>query len=187
MESAPTESPFLGFRMNRLTSYCGCFVRHGGWYPDTKLRLWSGPGALDRRESSRPAGIGGRIRFAGHLQGDLLHYSYRTVEDHQRQIAYFLTSPQERIPGQHGSPYLNSSRKRRIPMDENVGFGAVGGMENRLDHCALECVCNDGKVLKIAHLRCVACWLSRRTTIKRVGVQNRRHWRCGRDTAIAGF
>ena len=29
-----------GFRMNRLTSYCGEWVRHGGWYPDTKLRLW---------------------------------------------------------------------------------------------------------------------------------------------------
>ena len=35
-----------GFRMNRLTSYCGEWVRHGGWYPDTKLRLWkAGHGA----------------------------------------------------------------------------------------------------------------------------------------------
>ena len=26
--------------MNRLTNYCGHWVKHCNWYPDTKMRLW---------------------------------------------------------------------------------------------------------------------------------------------------
>jgi len=29
-----------GYAFNRLTNYCGTWIRHCGWYPDTKLRLW---------------------------------------------------------------------------------------------------------------------------------------------------
>src|SRR3954465_7519353 len=29
-----------GYYMNRLTNYCGKWIRHCGWYPDKKLRLW---------------------------------------------------------------------------------------------------------------------------------------------------
>ncbi|MBC7921069.1 MAG: glycosyltransferase family 2 protein, partial [Ferruginibacter sp.] len=30
-----------GYSMNRLSSYCGHWIRHCGWYPDRKLRLWN--------------------------------------------------------------------------------------------------------------------------------------------------
>lgn len=79
----------IGFTMNRLTSYCGQWVRHGGWYPDTKLRLWkagcaewTGENPHDRLALT----AGGEPR---HLKGDLLHYSYVSHADHLRQIAYF--------------------------------------------------------------------------------------------------
>lgn len=78
-----------GFSMNRLTNYCGHWVKHCGWYPDTKVRLvqrgaarWTGVNPHDRLEligDAQPA----------HLQGDILHYSYYTREDHLRQIEYF--------------------------------------------------------------------------------------------------
>ncbi|MBO74996.1 MAG: hypothetical protein CMD33_06965 [Flavobacteriales bacterium] len=78
-----------GYRMNRLTSYCGQWVRHGGWYPDTKLRLWkagqaqwAGQNPHDRLELN---GAG----EAGFLEGDILHYSYHSIQDHRRQIGYF--------------------------------------------------------------------------------------------------
>ena len=29
-----------GYSMNRLTNYCGSWIKHCGWYQDTKLRLW---------------------------------------------------------------------------------------------------------------------------------------------------
>lgn len=79
-----------GYRMNRLTNYCGSWIRHGGWYPDRKLRLfrktkgtWTGVNPHDRFELSDPQSV------VGHLSGDLLHYSYRSISDHLRQIDYF--------------------------------------------------------------------------------------------------
>ncbi|MEI8049720.1 MAG: hypothetical protein WCI92_20280 [Bacteroidota bacterium] len=29
-----------GYLMNRLTNYCGRWINHTDWYPDSKLRLW---------------------------------------------------------------------------------------------------------------------------------------------------
>lgn len=79
-----------GYRMNRLTNYCGVWVRHCGWYPDPKLRLWEkrlgewrGINPHDHFEMLDPAAP------TGHLAGDLLHYSYYTVEEHYRQMDYF--------------------------------------------------------------------------------------------------
>lgn len=80
---------YAGFRMNRLTNYCGHWVKYCGWYPDTKLRLvqkdharWKGVNPHDRLEMLES-------QETGWLEGDLLHYSYYTKEDHLRQIEYF--------------------------------------------------------------------------------------------------
>ena len=80
---------FDGYRMNRLTNYCGHWVKHCGWYPDTKLRLvkknnarWKGVNPHDILEMNAN-------EETGWLSGDLLHYSYYTKEDHLRQIEYF--------------------------------------------------------------------------------------------------
>lgn len=80
-----------GFTMNRLTNYCGRWIRYGGWYPDRKLRLWdsrkgrwTGVNPHDRYEMDP----GSRI---SHLKGDLLHYSYYTLDDHLKQVEYFTT------------------------------------------------------------------------------------------------
>lgn len=78
-----------GYKMNRLTNYCGTWVRHGGWYPDEKMRLadrrkavWTGINPHDRLE------VKGTV---GKLKGDILHYSYYTREDHLRQVEYFTS------------------------------------------------------------------------------------------------
>ncbi len=82
----PTEK---GYRFNRLTNYCGKWVRFCGWYPDSKLRLvnrnfasWKGVNPHDKLELEN--GLN-----EGFLKGDLLHYSYYTKEDHYKQIEYF--------------------------------------------------------------------------------------------------
>ena len=79
--------------MPRLTQYCGTWIRHGGWYPDRKVRLWSkGSGHW------RTAHEGATLHEAWcpdpevsvkKLSGDLLHYSYHTTADHHRQFAKF--------------------------------------------------------------------------------------------------
>lgn len=81
-----------GYYMNRLTNYCGHWVKHCNWYPDTKLRLW------DSRKGSW-TGINPHDKYelsAGdkntkHIKGDILHYSYYTLEDHYKQVEYFTT------------------------------------------------------------------------------------------------
>lgn len=78
-----------GYTMNRLNNYCGKWIRHTGWYPDRKLRLWdsrkgawTGLNPHDRFEM-KPGTI---IR---HLRGDILHYSFNSISEHIRQINKF--------------------------------------------------------------------------------------------------
>ena len=78
-----------GYTMNRLTNYCGKWVRHCGWYPDNKLRLWDstkgkwgGINPHDKYEMNAGSSI---IQ----LKGDILHYSYYTLTDHINQVNKF--------------------------------------------------------------------------------------------------
>ncbi len=78
-----------GYSFNRLTNYCGKWIHHCGWYPDRKLRLykkgkgeWSGSNPHDQFILNNPDNL-------GILPGDLLHYSYYTIEDHLKQVNKF--------------------------------------------------------------------------------------------------
>lgn len=78
-----------GYAFNRLTNYCGKWIKHCGWYPDVKLRLW------DRRKGTWK-GINPHDCFEMekgikpiHLNGDLMHYSFYTISDHIKQINFF--------------------------------------------------------------------------------------------------
>lgn len=79
---------FDGYTMNRMTNYCGKWIRHGTWYPDTKLRLakknfihWGGENPHDKLIISSDK--------VQHLKGDILHYSYYTIEGHLQQQQNF--------------------------------------------------------------------------------------------------
>ena len=78
-----------GYSMNRLSNYCGHWIRHGSWYPDKKLRLfnrtkvqWAGINPHDKAEA-----IEGSV--VNHLDGDILHYTYYTIEEHVKKLDYF--------------------------------------------------------------------------------------------------
>jgi len=78
-----------GYDFNRLTSYCGKWIRHTSWYPSRKLRLW------DSRKGSW-GGFNPHDRFfldkgasKKHLKGDLLHHSYYSVDEHLAQMNSF--------------------------------------------------------------------------------------------------
>jgi len=76
-----------GYTMNRLTNYCGQWIRHCGWYPDRKLRLADRASARWEGES-----IHEKLVVQGktlHLDGDLLHYSYNTIKSHENQANNF--------------------------------------------------------------------------------------------------
>jgi len=80
-----------GYTLPRLTSYCGHWVRHGGWYPDRKLRLydrrrgrWQGLLLHEHYEVA----VG---QMTGALRGDLLHYSYHSITEHVAQLNKFTS------------------------------------------------------------------------------------------------
>ena len=86
-----------GFTLKRLTNYCGTWVRHGGWYPDRKLRLydrrvgsWTGL-LLHEQYTVAPN------QSVGDLAGDLLHYSYTSVEQHVAQLNRFTSIAAEEL------------------------------------------------------------------------------------------
>lgn len=80
---------FEGYTMNRLTNYCGKWIRYCGWYPDRKLRLWdSRKGEWQGINPHDEYKMKGAIPV-GHLKGDILHYSYYEVSEHYKQSEYF--------------------------------------------------------------------------------------------------
>ncbi len=89
------------YTMNRCTNFCGKWIKHGSWYPDRKLRLfnkqkgkWGGTNPHDKIEMES----NGKNFF---LNGDILHYSYYTVEEVLTQQNKF-TSIQAKAMFEHG-------------------------------------------------------------------------------------
>ncbi len=80
-----------GYCFNRLTNYCGSWIRHCSWYPDRKLRLFdrrTGKWCGDTIHERYLLDNGAKPR---HLTGDLLHYSYDSIDQHIEQIRKFTT------------------------------------------------------------------------------------------------
>ena len=78
-----------GYSMKRLTNYCGQWIRHSGWYPDIKIRLfakgkgsWRGVNPHDRYDVDEPTSV-------GFIEADILHYTFATVEEHKAQVVKF--------------------------------------------------------------------------------------------------
>lgn len=84
---AGPEPECAAYAMPRLSRYLGRWIRHGGWYPDRKVRLvrpeaarWSDDGLHEKLE------VEGRI---GRLEGDILHHVYRDMADQVATINRF--------------------------------------------------------------------------------------------------
>jgi hypothetical protein len=90
---AKTHQKAKAYQCNRLTNYCGRWIRHGGWYPDKLVRLWhreAGSISADAvHERWEPAHSQISI---GHLKGDLLHYSFPTFATHLRKLVHYSES-----------------------------------------------------------------------------------------------
>ncbi|MDQ1362224.1 MAG: Two-domain glycosyltransferase [Pseudomonadota bacterium] len=69
------------FRLNRLTYFCGKFIRHSGWYPDRIVRLYN-----KKHYHYNDAFVHEAVYCDGarvvNLKGDLLHYQILSLEDY---------------------------------------------------------------------------------------------------------
>lgn len=83
--------PAHGYTMSRRSWYCDNWIYHGYWYPDIKLRMakrsivtWEGINPHDKLEIEKNATV-------VHLDGDILHYTYYTIDEHVQQGNKFST------------------------------------------------------------------------------------------------
>ncbi len=77
------------YSFNRLNNYCGKWIKNCGWYPDVKTRIinkefgrWGGENPHDKL-------LVNDVIAQKHIDGDLLHYTYYTIDDHVNQANKF--------------------------------------------------------------------------------------------------
>ncbi|MFT5780632.1 MAG: glycosyltransferase involved in cell wall biosynthesis [Crocinitomicaceae bacterium] len=105
------ESPQV-YSINRLTNYCGKWIKHSGWYPDIKVRIfpkensyWEG--AFVHEELVYPSELS-EIQLEGHLE----HYSYYSYKGHRERADKYSTLTAQKMfhAGKKASalkPYLS--------------------------------------------------------------------------------
>lgn len=102
-ESTPE---FASYEFARRARYAGGWVRHSGWYPDRKTRLYRrGAGRFD---GAAHDSFQTKQRI-GRLEGDLLHYTFETAADHEATVKRYSTSAAEEM-------YANGKRDWRAAM-----------------------------------------------------------------------
>jgi glycosyltransferase involved in cell wall biosynthesis len=75
----PKETSYNGFTIPRRNYIGGYWVRYGGWYPSPQLKLF-------RKDKFRYEEVEVHPRAfmedpCGHLKSDIIHYSYKSIED----------------------------------------------------------------------------------------------------------
>jgi hypothetical protein len=77
-----------GYDFPLMTSYLGGWIRHSGWYPDYKLRLYDRDRAKFSGVLHEGVDIDGPV---GHLSGHLLHYTARGIAEHKAKLEALST------------------------------------------------------------------------------------------------
>ncbi|MEK6302045.1 MAG: glycosyltransferase family 2 protein [Acidobacteriota bacterium] len=92
-----------GYEMARLTFYLGRWIKHSGWYPDRKLRLYDRRRARWRGDYVHEAlETDGRVERLG---GNLLHFTVRSASEHHTRLDRYTTlaAEQAHANGKSGS------------------------------------------------------------------------------------
>jgi glycosyltransferase involved in cell wall biosynthesis len=75
---------FDAYSMPRMAQYLGRWIRHSGWYPDRKVRLYRrGCGEWVGDYVHESVRVAGRV---GQLQSNLLHFTCATLSEHLRTM-----------------------------------------------------------------------------------------------------
>lgn len=88
LEWKQREPEFAVYEMARRAQYLGAWIKHCGWYPDRRRRLY-------RRDAAKFCGVVHEsLRFEGHpgrLRGDLLHYTMNSFAEHEDKVERYTT------------------------------------------------------------------------------------------------
>lgn len=101
------------YEVNRLTNYCGRWIRYSGWYPDWKMRIfpksqtqWIGEYVHEELEFKEELH---RLKLPGHL----LHYSYYNFKEHRERADKYSVLTAKKMHAQNkkanfAKPYLSA-------------------------------------------------------------------------------
>lgn len=93
-----------GYKVARKVYYLGRWIRHGGWYPDYKIRLFHRAkgrwGGIDLHEKVILNGT------CGKLKGDLFHYTYENITVHIRKMNSYTTISAQKLYKKGRKPSL---------------------------------------------------------------------------------
>ncbi|MEP7167754.1 MAG: glycosyltransferase family 2 protein [Bacteroidota bacterium] len=78
------------YKFNRLTNYCGKWIRHCGWYPGTRTRLFNSKECHWEGTIHEQLTINSKLPVV-FLEGDCFHFSYYTIEEHINKTEKFTT------------------------------------------------------------------------------------------------
>jgi (heptosyl)LPS beta-1,4-glucosyltransferase len=94
------------YAVNRLTNYCGSWVKHSGWYPDVKTRIFPKSKSTWEGEYVHEELIVEGDPEPQSLEGHLLHYSYYDFKDHRARADKYslLTAQKMKAKGRKASP-----------------------------------------------------------------------------------
>ena len=71
------------YQIARMTNYCGKWIKHCGWYPDKQTRLYDRTkGRWEEKKVHEYWRFDDDKLEMGLLKGDLLHYSFSTINEH---------------------------------------------------------------------------------------------------------
>ncbi|MGO8757215.1 MAG: glycosyltransferase family 2 protein [Terracidiphilus sp.] len=80
---------FSAYRIPRLNHFLGCPLRHGGYWPDPKLRLFrSGAARFEERPVHETMQADGPVSV---LKGHLIHHCYPTLDDYREHMSRYST------------------------------------------------------------------------------------------------
>ena len=78
-----------GYYFNRLTNYCGKWIRHCSWYPDKKLRMWDRRKITIQGENPHDKIFMKQGSSTKWIKKDILHFSFPSIESHVKTANHF--------------------------------------------------------------------------------------------------
>ncbi len=83
------DNDYAGYHLKRRTMFLGRWIYHCGWYPDYVLRLFQkAKGNFNNAIVHEKVNLNGRV---GYLNGELLHYSYVSLEQYLEKSNRYTT------------------------------------------------------------------------------------------------
>jgi glycosyltransferase involved in cell wall biosynthesis len=129
-------STIKGFRLDRKNHFLSRWIKHGGYWPDPKLRLFRrGAARFEDRLVHEDAKLEG---YAGRLRGALVHHCYPTLSDYIDHMNHYssLGAEMEVAKGHRGFSVINIVVRPLATFVYNYFFrlGFLDGREGLLLH-----------------------------------------------------